>query len=165
MWLQRRGRGSRKQVSTKGSQEASHGVSEFSIEGVLDYWAINRGCKRMCRGFRTTIFGAQNLHNFRIHFRTCTCIYEYTHASYTYPQLYPYCTYTPHTLIVSFANKTIWFIFAMIQIERLVGGSFRCSQDNLERVKLTTWRGLYSWAGQSRRPLSRGGGNKNWSKL
>jgi hypothetical protein len=34
------------------------------------------------------------------------------------------------------------------------------SQDNLERVKFTTWRGLYSWSGQSRRPLSRGGGNK-----
>jgi hypothetical protein len=47
-----------------------------------------------------------------------------------------YCTYTPHTLIVSFANKRIWFIFPMIPIERLVGGSLRCSQDNMERVIL-----------------------------
>jgi hypothetical protein len=114
---------------------------------------------------RTTIFGAHNLHNFRLHLRICTCIFLYTHASsYDYSQLYLYCTYTSHTLIVSFANKIIWLIFPMIPIERLVGGSLRCNQDNLERVKLTTLRGMYSWAGQSRRPLSRGGGNKKLVK-
>jgi hypothetical protein len=59
----------------------------------------------------------------------------------------------------------ITYIFPMIPIERLDGGSLRCSQDNMERVGLTTWRGLYSWAGESRRPLSRGGGNLKLVKL
>jgi hypothetical protein len=36
-------------VSTKDSQEASHGISEFSIDGVVVIRAINRYCKRMCR--------------------------------------------------------------------------------------------------------------------
>jgi hypothetical protein len=91
-------------------------------------------------------------------------LYIHMHPIKYYPHLYLYCTHTPHTLIVSFADKIILLIFPMIPIERLVGGSLRCSQDSPERVKLTTWRGLYSWAGQSRQPLSRGGGNKKLVK-
>jgi hypothetical protein len=74
--------------------------------------------------------------------------------------------HTPH--IINFdmdfglfiISNLITYMFPIIPVERLVGGSLRCSQDDQERVKLTTLRGLYSWAGQSRPPLSRGGGNQ-----
>jgi hypothetical protein len=61
-------------------------------------------------------------------------------------------------------SNLITYMFPMIPIERLVGGSLRCSQGNMERLKLTTGRGLYPKAGQSRRPLSRGGGNQKMIK-
>jgi hypothetical protein len=71
-------------------------------------------------------------------------------------------------ILVCLSLVTSWHIFPMIQIERLVDTSLRCSQDTLERVKLTTWRGLSSWADNSMRPLSRGGWRKkcqNFNKI
>jgi hypothetical protein len=114
---------------------------------------------------RTTIFGAHNLHNFRLRFRKCTCISEYTHASYENPYLYFYCTHTPHTFIVFFANKIIWLILPMIPIERLVGGSLRCSQDNPERDKLTNGEGYTRRRTSLVGLCQEGEGTKFWSKL
>jgi hypothetical protein len=108
------------------------------------------------------------LHNVEI----CTCVLlNLIHASTLSHVTNWRYMHTPH--IIKFdmdfslfiISNLITYIFPMIPIERLVSGSLRCSQDNLERIKLTTSRGLYSWAGQSRRPFSRGGGNQKMVKI
>jgi hypothetical protein len=110
------------------------------------------------------------------HFQICTCIMQnveiYTCILLNSIHVCPLShvmnwryTHTPHItkfdmdfgLFIS--SNLITHIFPAIPIELLVGGSLRCSQENMEMLKLTTWRWLYSWAGQSRRPLSRGGEN------